>query len=88
MPRWELNFEDLLFALVREEITLEDIKDEDMQIAAALTVDRLNYVTSMSEEQARKTLAPYQLEMVERLKDGMTELIDEWQGNNWRRANV
>jgi len=88
MHRWELEFEDIIFGLTSDEFSLADIKDEDMRLAAAVVVDRVNYVSALSYEDARKTLASFQLVKVDQLHSVLKDRIEDWQGNNWRRANV
>lgn len=88
MHRWELKFEDSIFALTSDEIALSDIRDEDMKLAAALVVDRVNYVSSLSTDDARKTFASFQLTKIDELRTTLKDRIEDWQANNWRRADV
>lgn len=88
MHRWELKFEDSIFALTSDEIALSDIRDEDMKLAAALVVDRVNYVSSLSTDDARKTFASFQLTKIDELRTALKDRIEDWQANNWRRADV
>lgn len=86
---WLLKFHNILFDIFDEKYNLQDLDcDDEMCIAVAFTLGRLDSISDKSENEIIRDLLSNHIKDIEEAKSCFSDLIATWQANNWRALNV